>query len=393
MRPATLRRPVSVPARASTRRPRAARPGLDALEDRVTPSTFYVTNTLDTPAPGSLRWAVNQANWSHDPASTVDITSLVKGTITLQAGELSIRTGLTVENLSGNPVTLLQSTPNARVFHVFNGPKTGSVTIAGRDVGTLTLSGGQVVNGNGGAILDDNPLGNLSLSNVTITGNSAIQVVSPQLALGGNGGGIYAKGTVTLDHSSVVGNSAIGPNGAAGQAGGVYTDYGITLVASHVDSNSARNAGGVFNVTGNVYVLDGSTVDGNSSSGNAFANGDLGGGGIGEELGQVTVSASQVSHNRTVGMYSGGIVLLLGGANILDGSQVDDNTNDGPGGGIAANFEGPVIVSGHSQVDGNTGAGIRGRDRQLLGAAHGISVLDQSQVGRQHPDRRRDRRP
>jgi hypothetical protein len=204
-------------------------------------------------------------------------------------------------------------------------------------------------------------------------------VVSPQLALGGNGGGIYAKGSVTLDHSSVVGNSAIGPNGAAGQAGGVYTDHGVTLVASHVDSNSARNAGGVFNVSGNVYVLDGSTVNGNSSSGNAFANGDLGGGGIGEELGQVTVSASQVSHNRTVGMYSGGIVLLLGGANIINGSQVDDNTNNGPGGGIAANFEGPVIVSGHSQVDGNTGAGFGGGIVNFS-ERYGISILDQSQV-------------
>ncbi len=78
-------------------------------------------------------------------------------------------------------------------------------------------------------------------------------------------------------------------------------------------------------------------------------------------------------------MYSGGIVLLLGGASILDGSQVDGNTNNGPGGGIAANFEGPVIVDGHSQVDGNTGAGFGGGIVNFS-ERYGISVTDQSEV-------------
>ena len=106
-----------------------------------------------------------------------------------------------------------------------------------------------------------------------MVGNSAVQVNHPRFGAKGNGGGIYSSGTVTLDHTSVSCNSANGPNGASGHAGGVYTDQGVTLIASHVDSNTARNAAGILNVFGSVEVLDGSTVNNNSSYGNSIQHG------------------------------------------------------------------------------------------------------------------------
>ena len=153
----------------------------------------------------------------------------------------------------------------------------------------------------------------------------------------------------------------------------------MTLIASQVDSNTARNAAGLLNVFGSVEVLDGSTVNNNSSYGNSINSGDLGGGGIGEMAGNVIVSNSQVSNNPTVGMYSGGIVILLGGVTVTDGSQIDGNSNNGPGGGIAANFEGAVTISDGSQVDGNTGAGLGGGIVNFSDT-FGISVTGQSQV-------------
>ncbi len=342
---------------------RRARPALDVLEERAVPSTLYVTTAVDPRGAlvtGSLRWAVAQANRPGNAGSTIQITPLVQGAITLRAGELPIRAGLTIENASGAALTIQQGTPNSRIFHVLASAKSASVNLAGQGPGgVLTLTGGVAVNRNGGAILSDDPLASLNLSYVDVIGNAAVQVGAPKRALGGNGGGVYSQGPVILDHSSVSGNRAFGPNSASGQAGGVYADRGATLVASHVDGNAARDAAGLFNVTGNVFVLARSTVDGNSSSGDDFNTGDLGGGGIGQEIGYVTVDDSQVDGNLTRGMYSGGIVLLLGGTSVLGGSQVDGNTNTGPGGGIAANFEGPVIVSA-SQVDGNRAAGLGG---------------------------------
>ena len=134
-----------------------------------------------------------------------------------------------------------------------------------------------------------------------------------------------------------------------------------------------------MNVFGSVEVLNGSTVNNNSSYGSSFNSGDLGGGGIGEMAGNVIISASQVSNNTAVGMYSAGIVILLGGVTVTDGSQIDGNSADGPGGGIAANFQGAVVISQGSQVDGNTGAGLGGGIVNFS-ETFGITVTGQSQV-------------
>jgi hypothetical protein len=236
-----------------------------------------------------LRWAVAQANLPRNQGSTVAITPAVQSPITLRAGEISIRSSLTIENESGHPLTIQQSSPNSRVFHILNNPRTTAATITGLSAAsTLTLTGGHVRNGNGGAILVDNPQNVLTLAFTNVVGNSAAQANRPRLGTKGNGGGLYSKGTVTLDNTSVSYNSASGLNSASSHAGGVYTDQGVTLVASHVNSNTARNGAGILNVFGSVEVLNGSTVNNNASSGNSFSTGNLGGGGIGEMVGNVS---------------------------------------------------------------------------------------------------------
>ena len=64
---------------------------------------------------------------------------------------------------------------------------------------------------------------------------------------------------------------------------------------------------------------------------------------------------------------------------VTDGSQIDGNSDNGPGGGIAANFEGAVTISDGSQVDGNTGAGLGGGIVNFS-ETFGINVTGQSQV-------------
>src|ERR1700722_14887269 len=108
-------------------RGRAIRPSLDILEDRTTPSTFLVTCALDPPgalAPGSLRWAVAQANLPRNQGAIVAITPAVQNSITLRAGEISIRSSLTIQNESGHPLTIEQSSPNSRVFHIASNVRT-----------------------------------------------------------------------------------------------------------------------------------------------------------------------------------------------------------------------------------------------------------------------------
>jgi fibronectin-binding autotransporter adhesin len=343
---------------------RRIRPSLDVLEDRTTPSTFLVTNAVDPTGrlvPGSLRWAITSANRSPSRNPLVEITSSVGSSITLRSGELRISNSLTIENAAGAPVTIQQSTPNSRVLDVLADPRTKAVTVTGLGAGSsLTLTGGRVRNGNGGGILVDNPQNILTLQYVNVVGNFAAQVRNPLLGARGNGGGVYSRGTLTLDHATVMGNIALGINNASGHGGGVYTDRGVTLSESHVDGNKARNSSGIFNVFGSVEVVNGSTVNNNAPTGNGLLFGDLGGGGIGQTDGNVVIADSQVDNNRSNGMYSGGIGILLGGITVTDGSQIDGDSNNGPGGGIAANFGGAVVITGGSQVDGNTAAGIGG---------------------------------
>jgi hypothetical protein len=362
---------------------RSYRLALDELEDRTTPSTFLVTTPVDPVGRlvrGSLRWAITRANRPANQGSTVAITAGVRGAITLRAGEPTIRSSMTIENASGGPVTIRPGSRASRIFEVVDNARTTAVTINGRGPASpITITGGRVRNGNGGGILVDNPQDVLTLAYTDVVGNSAAQVKDPRLGAKGNGGGVYSSGSVTLEDSTVSGNTASGPNSASGHAGGVYTDRGITLVASHVDANTARNSAGILNVFGSVDVLGGSTVDGNSCSGNSLPTGNLGGGGISEMNGNVIVSDSQVADNHSAGMYSGGIVSLIGGVAITDGSQVDGNTNVGPGGGIAANFGGAVVVSQGSQVDGNTGAGLGGGIVNFS-ETYGITVEGNSKV-------------
>jgi hypothetical protein len=79
-------------------------------------------------------------------------------------------------------------------------------------------------------------------------------------------------------------------------------------------------------------------------------------------------------------MYSGGIVVALGDVTVSDGSQIDDNTNRGPGGGIAANFLGTVTISGGSEVDDDTGAAIGGGIVNFSGPGGSVNLTGGSRV-------------
>ena len=212
------------------------------------------------------------------------------------------------------------------------------------------------------------------------------QVNNPRRGDKGNGGGIYSSGTVTLDPRASPATDQRAQRRLRPRRRRLHRS-GVTLVASHVDSNTARNAAGIFNVFGSVEVLEAARSTATPPM-RELVRGDLGGGGIGEMAGNVMVSDSQVNDDRSVGMFSGGIVILLGGVTVTDGSQIDGNSNNGPGGGIAANFEGAVTISHGSQVDGNTGCGPRRRHRQLL-RTHLASTSPARARFRQHADERR----
>src|SRR5262249_42527141 len=256
---------MSGPARR--RSPRAARPTLELLEDRLVPATFLVTNSTDNLMQGSLRYAIMQANLPGKDSSLVRITNQVAGPIVLTAGELAINASMTIRNDSGAPVEIRRATANARVLHI--GSDAATVTIAGvSGASPITLDGGSVTGANGGGILQDGPT-DLTLTSVEVISN---RVLADANGAGGSGGGGYRGGGIL----PLRGGSSVSDNRAPdGSGGGINVQGGSVFIrgGSHVDGNSAFNEGGirVYGVVDRpgsdvVRVVGGSTVNGNSST-------------------------------------------------------------------------------------------------------------------------------
>ena len=190
------------------------------------------------------------------------------------------------------------------------------------------------VNGNGATIDGtgavrvfevDGPGGNLSLTNVTITGGSA-----------DNGGGIEnVGGTVTLNFSTVTRNTA--------------TDAGGGIASATFDPSSVAK-----------LTLNFSRVTDNSQTAGPADPNSLGGGGIVSILGKATLNVSQVSGNTAMGFVGGGIAsgdyMNFSGTSsflTLNNSRVTGNTAPNAGGGGIQNLLGTVAVN-NSQVNGNS---------------------------------------
>jgi hypothetical protein len=233
----------------------------------------------------------------------------------------------------------------------------------------------------------DGPGGNLSLRAVKITGGSAADF----------GGGIAnLGGGVTLDHSQVSGNSAVMAGGGIAQA--TFDPSSVaTLTVRHSSvsgnqqtlpaSDSGLGGGGILNVVG-VVTLDHSKVNGNTAQG--FVGGGIASGdyfNFSSTDSVLIVKHSQVNGNTAPNAGGGGVQNLLGSATV-DHSQVNGNTSLNGGGIASGNAGSPDLTAHllvkHSKVNGNTataGPGGGGPPLAAGGIANGSdAVLDHSKV-------------
>jgi hypothetical protein len=139
------------------------------------------------------------------------------------------------------------------------------------------------------------------VSGVTIRrGNGAtLNVSDPDF---GDGGGVYAFGTLALVNSAVVNNTASGSGGGIGLASGAE----MVMIASTVAANIATtgNGGGIFSANEAQFVqLVNSTISGNSA-GSGNGGGLYGGGGSNYFLLNATVAGNQAA--AVGGIQTGG---------------------------------------------------------------------------------------
>ena len=247
-----------------------------AAPEFVCPSSVTVANNADSGA-GSLRQAIVDVC----AGGTISFDAGLAGqTITLTSGQLVINKGLTITGLNTSPGVTVSGNHTGKVFNI----NSTSVII----LTNLSIISGSATVGTtcpaacGGGILNNGST--LTVQNSTISGNSAIQ-----------GGGIFtSSGTVTVQNSIISGNSAstlgggillsfgslltvqnstFSGNSASSQGGGIYS-FASTITnvqnSTFSDNSASSEGGGIYN-RGTLSLID--TLIANSSSGGDCYNG------------------------------------------------------------------------------------------------------------------------
>ncbi|NES67191.1 MAG: DUF4347 domain-containing protein, partial [Okeania sp. SIO2D1] len=294
------------------------------LADIVVNTTNDVVD--DSDGVTSLREAIIEAN-STPEDDTIQLTGGETYNLTISgSGENAAATGDLDIVAGGGEITVIsegeeqavidaggESGINDRVFHVLED--------AALELENVEITGGFLLNGNGGGI---NNSGTVGISNSTISGN-----------FGNTGGGINNTGTVNVNDSSMGANIATIGGGIGNYSSGIVNINNNSIIALNI----APNGGGIFNS---------STLNVNDST--ISSNGGIYGGGI-ENTGTATISNSTVSGNlalstETVENSAGGGILNVGSISIND-SNISGNSSDFDGGGI-------TIVSGTVNISDTT---------------------------------------
>ncbi|MBX7106697.1 MAG: right-handed parallel beta-helix repeat-containing protein, partial [Gemmataceae bacterium] len=217
---------------------------------------------------------------------------------------------------------------------------TDSLTIAGPGAGSLSLSG----SGTNRIFNVTSATATLNVANVTLTAGSAtgsggaISAVAGSTVgitasvLSGNkatidGGAIMTNGTLTIDGSTLSGNSAA--TGTNGSGGAVWTNSNLTVTNSTISGNAVLTGlagyGGAFSLnsgSGSAWIIRNSTIANNTAK--------TSGGGISLASAYATfnVQNSTIVGNTAQGGSGGGGIARVSGTTIINLSSTIVSGND-----------------------------------------------------------------
>ncbi len=285
---------------------------------------------------------------------------------------------------------------------------------------TTMVSGGtfdgNTASNEGGGLWND-VQGELTISGVTITNNSAAGAVQDS-----GGGGVFSQGGITtISNSTISGNMATGAGGTgptSGSGGGILLDGGtLTVTGSMISGNSSVRAGGgieISSIVREATVTISSSNFSNNTTGPTPGNGgglhvtapmganpttlnitggtfisnvaSAEGGGLWNDVaGTMTVSNVTIAGNKASGAAAdqgGGGVFNNGGTTNITNSTIAGNIADGAagsGGGIL-NDGGSLTVTGGTiagNVSNRAGGGIEAtaQNRDSVVELTDVSIL------------------
>ncbi len=243
------------------------------MEDRKLLSTFMVTNLNDSGA-HSLRAGIQSGD------ATIAFAPGLRGTITLES-ELQISHSVTIDGPGADELAV-SGNNSSRVFEI----EAGQTTISG-----LTITDGQEVAGNGGAILVDAGA-TLNLDQLVVAGNSAYADSAGNY---GNGGAVENDGSLTVTQSLFTNNVASGGDYAAPVTGPI----------------TEGSAGGAIDSQGPLLTVSDSEFTHNEAVGPSTGTGEGNGGAINSSS-PATITYSTFNGNEALGRTTNGGALSTG---------------------------------------------------------------------------------
>ncbi|MEZ6131694.1 MAG: Calx-beta domain-containing protein [Planctomycetaceae bacterium] len=348
----------------------------EVLEDRALLTAFIVDTIEDGSLVGdgavSLREAIVAANtnatYLDAPAGdsgldTITFHPSLNGlTITLNGTGLTISEDLMISDGNLLPIQI-DGDDASRVFEV----AAGNVSLS-----DVTITGGNAIQGAG---LFVNSGQTLNLDNVMVTGNTATGAAATD-----GGGGIYnAGGTLNISDSTITANFA---TGTSGSGGGIFSTDGIvTLSNSTISLNTANRAGGGIElVEGSALLTSVNLI--NNDVDLATASPGNGGGVHITGAADFTMDGGSVFGNRAA-REGGGLWNSTGTMTIQNGTLIQGNTAAGDaaddGGGGIFNNGGTLIIDGSAapvQIVNNLAIGVLGSGGGIFNAVGGTAMIN-----------------
>jgi len=318
-------------------------------------STVFVTNCSDL-GPGSLREAY--AN-SFD-GLTIDLGQLNCSTITLANGALVSANNAGYVTLKGPPggVLIIDANHASRAI-IHRGTRIGLRGLVVRNGFASNATGGGCILSDGDVVLSSSRVSGCEVSttgstpavggaihSVGVTFVIASQVLDSRAhaaAANADGGGVHAQYVITAHQSTISGNVASGDGSHYARGGGAYGKEGMRMDECTMAGNQATSGGAAFIGTASFHnsrFVD-STVSNNSVDG--------AGGGILANFG-VDIDNSTIVGNQAYFDFGAGLYLATGNAQ-LHSTIIAGNTT---GGGLNA-----------ADIGGHAGAALSG-DHNLV---------------------------
>ena len=298
---------------------------------------------------------------------------LSKHAISLSGGATFNLYGGTIKDFNLHAVDILST---AGHFNMYGGTLTGNngekgatfggaVTCIGTDTDfpTFAMYGGKITcnktynsaSGNnggsgGGVYIGQNAT--FTMAGGEITDNTAYE----------NGGGVYiaenAK-SYSISNATITGNTA----GANGMGGGIYASIGGTISNSKIFNNQAKSGGGIH--SRGVLTIDKSEICNNKTIADGSTKGDITdalGGGI-YSNNSLTINNTTISGNTATGKDTrkgiGGGIYANSTTTFNDGTIIQNNTASTAAGGVYRSVSKPLSIAGKIKITDNTASGAK----------------------------------